>query len=179
MIEIGSMPERVMRGTLVRFQWHDEEREARVISKPSKNEVRVELGGDAPPGTRSTLILHVDNVTVDRSDLHKRYMATLWDLGLRDERKEVQAALNLPGSTKDFDVTQYLFAIERLVEGPRAAFVRLCRDRGLDADQVGRGWCMGEAIFKLKDYIGIVAEMTVGPGYPDEVKVLVRGMIFG
>jgi hypothetical protein len=178
MIEIGSMPERVMRGTLVRFQWHDEEHEGRVVSKPSENEVRVELEGDAPPGTRSTLILHVDNVTVDRGDLHKRYMATLWDLGLRDERKEVQAALNLPSSTKDFDVSQYLYAINRLVEEPRTAFLNLCRDTGQDAEKVGREYCDGDLMYTLKDYVGFVAEMTKEPGYTEEVKVLVRGRIF-
>lgn len=156
---------KIIRGTLVRFEWHDATHEGRVVSSPSDTEVRVQLKrgseSDLPWTLATYVILHVDNVTVDRLDLHKRYMASLWDLGIQSlDRKNWQAKLNLPESTKEFSLADYYFAIETLVSDARFAYLKACREQGREPEIFGLGFCEGEPIFTIKDYAAAVSGLT-------------------
>jgi hypothetical protein len=171
-----SLPTRIIRGTLVEFQWGERTELGRIVGRPT-------IGYHAPESATeyfvavefsdTPLCLHGDNLKIDRSDLHKRFMACLWDLGLHGDRKQIQMKLGLPESTKDFSSPHYFLAIEALVEGPRDAYLNVCRARKIDPEAWGLNFCE-RMIYTLKDYIKATAVLLDEPEYEDEAKVLVR-----
>lgn len=118
-------------GTLVTFEGPlGDQISGRVVGAPSDTERMIEYAGFRYP---EQIIEHVDSLKVDLADLHKRYMATLWDAGIkREERQAFQESLGLPVSTKAFTLDHYETGIEKLVAPERDRYEEGCMNEDRD-----------------------------------------------
>ena len=94
-----------------------------------------------------------------RTDLHKRYFATLRDLEMKERRKEWQEKVGLPASTKEWTIDDYKRAVTLLVQPVRDQYHALCRRFNINPLEYSEA-ILGNPPDVCKDYQVLIQQLA-------------------